>query len=348
MSRRPRDVFQPGIDALVARQDGVLSRDQLAHQGVSRAHIAQRVRTGRWQVLGPRVVVLATGALTVAQQMWAAVLHAGPGSVLADLTAAELGGLRGFEDSTRYVLVPHGFNARNLVVPSIGLDVRVRQSRRLAESLVQPAREPRRLQLAEAVVDAASRAAWPDRTRLLVIASVQQRLLRPDDVRRTVAMRPKLARRVVIIQSIDDVEGGLHSLPERAWDRARRRYRLPEPTRQQPVRRSDGTWYLDADFAPGGVGVEINGVQHLRAVDAVRDHHRRNVLGTGGRLMITLDSRTVRQRPGVAVVATAVALLSRGWQPDGRTLTALRQLAAAEGMDLATGDWRQQRPRRAS
>lgn len=343
MSRRPRYLFQPGIDTLAAAQCGVLSRDQLAHQGVTRAHIAHRVRTGRWQVLGPRVVVLVTGALTHTQQLWAAVLHAGPDSVLADLTAAELGGLRGFEDPTRHVLVPHGCDARDLVVPAAGLRVWVRQSRRLAEGLVQPARAPRRLVLAEAVVDAASRAAGPDRARLLVIATVQQRLLRPDDLRRTVTQRPRLAGRLVITQAIDDVEGGLHSLPERAWDRARRRYRLPEPARQHPVRRADGTWYLDADFTPWRVGVEINGVQHVRAADAARDHHRRNVLGTGGRLVITIDSHTVRYRPGVAVVATAAALRSRGWQPDRPTLAALSRLAADEGMDLTTGDWRQQR-----
>lgn len=339
MPRRPAFLDEAAIGALAAQQQGVLSRDQLAAQGVFRGHIAHRVRTGRWQPVGPRVVALTTGPLSVEQRHWAAVLHAGPSSALAELTAAGLGGLRGFEDSVLHVVVPHGCDARGLVVPAQGLDVRVRQSRRLTERLVQPAREPRRLLLGEAVVDAAAGAGTPARSRLLVIATVQQRLLRPEDLRQTVAARPRLRRRALILAAIEDVAGGVHSLPEREWSRAIRRYRLPAPVRQRRVQRVDGTWYLDGDFAPWGVGVEIDGVAHLRVSDAERDDHRRNVLGTGGRLMITLSSHLVRTRPGAAVIITAAALLSRGWQPDATTRLGLHRLAAAEGMDLRTGDW---------
>lgn len=344
MPRRPAYLDQVGIDALAGVQAGVLSRDQLAAQGVFRGHIGHRLRTGRWQPVGPRVVALTTGPLSVEQRHWAAVLHAGPAAVLADLTAAALGGLRGFEDPVVHVVVPHGGNARDLSVPSQDLLVLVRQSRRLAEHLVQPAREPRRLLLGEAVIDAAAGARAPARSRLLVIATVQQRLLRPEDLRRTVTARPKLRRRALILAALSDVEGGHHSLPERGWSRAIARYGLPAPVRQQRVRRADGTWYLDADFEPWGVGVEIDGVAHLRVADSERDDHRRNVLGTGGRLMITISSHLVRTRPGAAVVMTAAALLSRGWQPGVATLAGLQLLASVEGMDLRTGDWRRSAP----
>lgn len=320
-------------------QDQVLSRAQLAELGFDRHAVAHRVQTHRWRPVGRRVVVLATGELTFRQRLWVAVLHAGPASALADLTAAQADGLTGFESSTLHAMVPHGTDGSDLVDRRAGVTVRVRQSRRLADSRVHPTRSPRRLRLPEAVVGAAAAASSDERSRLLMIAPVQQRLLVPGDLRGAIDSRIRLRRRSVLLEAVDDVEGGAHSLPEAEWAKALRRYGLPDPTRQRKVRRADGTWYLDADFDEFLVGVEINGSQHQVAGAVVLDDHRRNVLGTGGRLVITIGSHAVRHRPGQAVVATAAALLSRGWDPAPSVLDRLTALAAAERMDLRTGDW---------
>ena len=80
-------------------------------------------------------------------------------------------------------------------------------------------------------------------------------------------------------------------------------------------------------------------MQHLLVSTAAAEEHRRNVLGIGGRLMITLASHTVRHRNGVSVVATAVALLARGWCPDESVRRGLEALAEQEGINLLTGDW---------
>lgn len=338
MPRRGR-LDQTRLARLSAEQDLVVSRDQLAALGGDRHVVRHRVASGRWTAVGRRVVVLGTGELTFRQRLWVATLHSGPASALAGLSAAEADGLRGFSTPTLHTVVPHGADAADLVDTRAGVTVRVRQSRRLTERLVHPARLPRRLLLPEALVDAASGASSDDRARLLVIAPVQQRLLVAAELRAVVAGRPRLPRRALILEAVADVEGGAHSLPERRWARAIRRHRLPEPTRQQLVRRADGTWYLDADFHPYGVGVEINGTQHLLARAAAYDDHRRNVLGTGGRLIITLPSHVVRHRVGEAVVATAAALLSRGWAPSPSVRRDLAQLAGQVGMELETGDW---------
>lgn len=324
---------------LRASQDQVLSRAQLAELGYDRHAIAHRVETDRWRTVGQRVVVLATGELTWRQRMWIAVLHAGPASALSDLTAAQADGLTGFESSTLHVVVPHGADGTDLVDRRAGVTVRVRQSRRLTEDLVHPAHTPRRLRLPEAVVGAAATAPSDARARLLLVAPVQQRLLVPGDLRGAIDDRIRVRRRRILVEAVDDIEGGAHSLPEADWTRAIRRYRLPEPTRQQKVQRADGTWYLDADFEPFSVGVEINGSQHLVARALVLDDHRRNVLGTGGRLIITIASHVVRHQRGQAVVATAAALMSRGWSPEPPVLARLEKLAQAEQMDLSTGDW---------
>ncbi len=349
-------------------QDGVLGRDQLAGLGFDRHHIHQRAKTGRWTAIGPRVVVLSTGSLTFRQRLWVAVLHSGPDSALAGLTAAEANGLRGFVTSTLHTLVPHGSDASRLVDPVAGVTVAPHQSRRLREELlrssdlpphpprrpsevwtppirqpdgplVHPVLRPRRVELAEAIVDAAAAARNTDQAQLIVISAVQQRLLCPADLSAVVGARSKLARRTTITWAIADVEGGIHSLPERDWSRALRRHQLPEPTRQRRVQRSDGTWYLDAEFEPWLMSVEINGSQHGQSGAIRRDDHRRNVLSTGGRLVITLSSHLVREQPGAAAVMTAAGLLGRGWQPRPAILSSLRRVAAAEGIDLATGDW---------
>jgi hypothetical protein len=327
------------VASLLLAQDRVVSRAQLRALGIGRDVVAHRVRTDRWSAIGARVVVLGTGELTWRQRLWVAALHGGLDCALADLTAADAEGLRGFSTSTLHVVVPHGADGTDLVDARAGVTVHVRQSRRLSESLVHPTRLPRRLRLREALVDAASRASTDERARLLMIAPVQQRLLVASDLRQVITERPRMPRRSLLLEAVDDVEGGAHSLPEAQWTRAIRRYRLPEPTRQRKVRRDDGTWYLDADFEPYLVGVEINGSQHQVAGALVLDDHRRNVLGTGGRLIITIGSHVVRHRPGQAVVGTAAALLSRGWSPGDDVLAELTALARAEQMDLRTGDW---------
>lgn len=356
------------LTALSVAQDGVLGRDQLAGLGFDRHHIHQRVVSGRWTAVGSRVVALSTGSFTFRQRLWVAVLHSGPDAALSGLTAAEAHGLRGFATSTLHTLVPHGSDARRLVDPAVGVTVVPHQSRRLREvllrssdvpphpprrpseiwtppirqpggPLVHPVLRPRRLELPEAIVDAAAAADSADRAQLIVISAVQQRLLCPAELSAVVEARSKLARRSTISWAIADVEGGIHSLPERDWSRALRRHRLPAPTRQRRVQRRDGSWYLDADFQSWEMSVEINGSQHGQPGAILRDDHRRNVLGTGGRLVITLSSHLVRERPGAAAVMTAAALLGRGWLPAPPVLAVLERVAAAERIDLATGDW---------
>lgn len=202
-----------------------------------------------------------TGSLTTRQRWWVAVLHSGPAAALAALSAAEAEGLAGFRSPSVRTVVPHGSDATGLQDAALGLSVVVRQSRGFGEDVVHPARTPRRVLLRHAVIDAASEARSDDSARLLVISSVQQRLVTPARLREAVSGRARLPRRAVISEAVDDVEGGIHWLPELEWTRGLRRYRLPEPVRQ-----------------------------HLLVGAAGADDHRRNVLGTGARLVITLTS----------------------------------------------------------
>jgi len=335
MSRRPA-FDELAIARLAQQQDQVVTRAQLAGVKVDRHHIAHRSDSGRWQTVGPHVVVLHTGPLSQSQRWWVATLHSGPRSALAGLTAATAEGVSGFASPVMHTVVPHGVYAPDLDHPLA--TVRTRQSRSLHAAWIHPVKRPARQRLPPALVTGAEASSSDDRARLVILSGVQQGLVRPTDLRSVMDQIARLTRRRLIVEAVADAQGGAHSLPERTWSRLTRSYGLPEPTRQQKIRRATGAWYLDCDFDEWLVTVEINGSQHELWEHRERDHHRRNVLGIGGRLVITLSSHGVRHAGEECLVIVAAGLLSRGWQPRPAVHDRLREAAERTAIDLTTGD----------
>ena len=128
--------------------------------------------------------------------------------------------------------------------------------------------------------------------------------------------------------------GGAQSLPELEFSAALQRAGLPRPTRQRIVRREDGTYYLDNDFLPWLVTVEVNGSQHDEPLAREADDLRRQDLQMGGRLVVDISAYCVRHEEQVAVLRTAQALLSRGWRAEPRTAAVLARYAAQQGWRL--------------
>jgi hypothetical protein len=318
-----------GLAELLHAQHLAISRTQLRERGVNRHLVSRRVAAGRWQPIGPNVVVLHNGALSGPQRLWVAVLHGGQGAALGGLTAATADGLTGFDEPTLHVVVPHGHFHDDLDHPE--LHIAVHESRRLTAADIHPARTPARTRLSRSIVDAASMAATDGRCRAILAAAVQQRLLRPDGLHLNAVSRPTLPRRALILETIADVAGGSHSLPELTYLTALRRAGLPEPTRQRVVESRDGRYYLDVDFDLYAVTVEINGAQHLALISKEYDDLRRTRLAIGGRLVVDIGSYTVRHDVELAVLVTADALLSRGWNPAPAVRRRLTRIAARRG-----------------
>ena len=141
-----------------------------------------------------------------------------------------------------------------------------------------------------------------------------------------------MSRRALIIETIADVEGGSQSLPELEYLRGIRRAGLPTPTRQRIVKRPHGRYYLDCEFDPFGVTVEINGGQHIELLTKEADDVRRTWLAIGGRLVVDLGSYIVRHDNDLAVLMTAEALRSRGWVPSTDVAERLGEVAAHRGV----------------
>jgi uncharacterized protein DUF559 len=155
-----------GLAELLSSQDRVLSVGA-AMKYLTRDALRWRVSSGRWQQPCRGIVVAHSGPLTEIQELRIAVLWAGPGAVLAGLTAARLDGLSGFSD--------RGERPIHLLVP--------------ASSPVWRARPGLPL------VDAAAWMGSDRGTQAVLAAGVQQRLARPCDLLAVVAGNPRLPRR---------------------------------------------------------------------------------------------------------------------------------------------------------
>jgi hypothetical protein len=315
------------IHDIAVRQDEVLSRKQLRDVDISDKQVSSRARSGLWRTIGSDVVVLHSGRLSRRQKWWAGVLHVRDPAILCLASAAEAGGLRGFEQADVHVATQHGRECEDLEDSLI--TVRVHQTRHVSADVV-PLRDPSRQSLARAVLEMASDAENDNRTRALIAAVVQQRLVRPDQMRSFVDVRPTLPKRALIRETIIDVEAGSHSLPELDYARALRRSGLPQPAQQQRICRANGSWYLDNDFEQWQVTVEVNGIQHYELLANEYDDMRRASLQVEGRIVVDISSYSVRHRVGMAMLITAEALLARGWLPSPRAKKMLARYAAAE------------------
>ena len=323
----------PAFAELTETQEMVVSRDQLEAHKADRHLIARRVARGHWQVLGPHVVVLRPGPLTRPQQLWVGVLHGGDDSVLTGLTALEAAGLTGFRSDDISVCAPHGRNRDDL--ESDLVTVHVHESRNMPSSHRLSLARPPRMRPERATIDAASRAVTDRASRTLVAMSVQQRLTTAATLRRLVLRRHNLPRRALILETIGDVEGGSESLPELDYLSGLRRFGLPIPSRQSPVQGQDGRYRLDAEFDPWAVTVEINGTHHLDVRQKEADDIRRSRLAIGGRLVVDIGSSTVRHDIELAVLLTADALFSRGWD----AAPEVRQRLLTVAKEHATFTW---------
>jgi hypothetical protein len=246
--------------------------------------------------------------------MWVVVKAAPPGSALSGLTAAALGGLKGFgSDDAVSVTIPCGTSMPRLV----GIDVVVHYSRYLNEADVHPVFTPPRTRVARSILDAASWAPTDRSARALVLAAVQQRILRPEHLRASLPTRGPCLRHALIEETIVDTEGGISSVPEHEHDRIIRRFGLPRPARQRILQRADGRYYLDADWEEFGLASEVDGIPHMNVLSWDADLDRMNEIVIDHRTLLRFTSYSVRHRQAVVGGTLSRALIARGW--DGRT-----------------------------
>lgn len=95
------------IHEIMARQDGVITRDQACAHGVSTSAIDRRVRSGEWRILGNGVYLRADRPHTAAVRLRASVYGAGPGATAWGPSAAWWHGLCERPPARAFVTIPH-------------------------------------------------------------------------------------------------------------------------------------------------------------------------------------------------------------------------------------------------
>jgi hypothetical protein len=95
------------LTAILARQYQVITRSQVLASGMADSALDHRLRAGGpWQRLLPGVFLAVTGSPTREQRDIAALLYAGPESILTGAAALRLWGVRAPYTSTIDVLIP--------------------------------------------------------------------------------------------------------------------------------------------------------------------------------------------------------------------------------------------------
>ncbi|MBL7502258.1 PDDEXK family nuclease [Frankia nepalensis] len=291
------------MSAILAAQDGVISRAQLREVGIGRDHIHAQVVARRWRLFARRVVITHRGPITDRQRCWAALLAAGPRAALCGLTAAVLDGLTGFEPEAVHVVVP-----RSVRVPQMP-GIQVHESRRFSpDDDVHPVRSPPRTRIVRSVVDGAVWSTTPPRAVGILAAAVQQRLVTATQLRGYLGTLGTVRHRGLLVAVLDDIEGGAHSFAELRIGWLCRRAGLPTPQRQ--VVRLDGDGrrrYLDCYWRDWDLSVEIDGGVHLAAERWRDDLFRQNDLMIDEVRVLRYSSLDLRLRPEKAMEQLARA-----------------------------------------
>ena len=291
---------------VVEEQEDVLIAAQ-AFALYGRARVRAQIAARRWRRPARGVVVCHNGPLTPTQEHWVALLRCPPGTVLGGLTALGYDGFEGFTSEPPQLVLPDGGRCPR------DIPIEPHWSRELGSADVHPLRLPPRTRPPRSLVDAAS---WSPRNaerraRAIILAGVQQRLIRTHDLREALMRRGACRHRALIVESILDAWGGIQSLPELDFEMIRRRHGLPEPSHQTPQRRADGRYYLDVEWRDYDAACEIHGIPHLRVLQWESDLERANDITIAGPRLLIFSSYAIRRHED-RVADQLVRLLRRG------------------------------------
>jgi very-short-patch-repair endonuclease len=250
-----------------------------------------------------------SGPLTNEQLAWAAVLSPAGTAAVARESSLELAGLRGLRPMTALTVVTE-WGRRPPHIPGVSYV----QTRHLEVGDVLLSAQPLRSPPPRALIDAASQTT-AEHARALVAMVVQQRKATPEEIRAVLRRLSPVRQEVLLHVTLDDVEGGAHSLPELRFTTLVRGSGLPQPSRQVIRRREGGRYFLDVGWDDYDVVAEIDGSHHRDAAQWEADVLRHDELVIGGDRVIRLLSWWIREKPDLVLDLLRRALVSAGWTP---------------------------------
>jgi hypothetical protein len=298
-----------GLGELLDQQFSVASRGQLLGLGMKDTAMRWRVRAGGpWQALLPGVYLSVTGAPNLPQKEMAALLYAGPGSLITGPAALMHHGLRspGMLETVD-VLVPAGRQRH-----STGF-VRLHRTARVPARFVTSG-PLRMVQAGRAVADTARLLADVRDVRAVVADAVQRSRCTVAELAaelREAPMRGSATFRSVL----GEVADGIRSAAEADLRALIRAARLPAPLYNASLYIGDRFLARpDAWWPEAGVTAEVDSRQwHLSPADWDRTRTRHDLMGAAGIIPLHFSPRQIRREPG-EVVRLIRDALERGLQ----------------------------------
>jgi hypothetical protein len=298
---------------LLASQRGVLSRAQALAGATTAGGLQHRLRPGGpWQRLLPGVYLTSTGAPTPVQLQVAALLYAGPKSLITGPTALAFHGVRGAKAAAVDVLVPasSSVTSRDFVVTHRTRRMPRQWAQDLAISYTLPPR---------AIADTVRA---PDRLsegRTVVASGVQRSLCPVRQLAEELAGRHD-ARDAMFRSILAEVAAGIRSAPEAELRKLITSSGLPAPL-YNPDLYLEGKFLArpDAWWPQAGVGVEVDSKEwHLSPADWQRTLQRHRRMTAAGIFVIHVTPDQLRTEP-LQVTEDIAAALQRGRPARGIT-----------------------------
>lgn len=295
LRRRRRALVDAAVRRLADQQAGLLARRQLTELGFDHLRVRNQLTARRWAARSDLVVSTTTGELTREQTMWLGTLHAGPGSLVGGLTAAEVHGLRNWHRDDVTILTDDDLFPE----PVEGIRF-VRTRRGLADM------RWKRIGLAVCRLEPALLlwAGYTESVRAaqgVLAAAVQQQLTTPDQLMLWIGRMRPLRRARLFRSALLDIAGGSQSLAEIDVVRMCRRLGLRRPDRQQQRRDSSGRLrWTDCEWRlPSGhiVVLEVDGAFHMEVEQWEDDLARQRRISGPGRTVVRCTAREVRDDP---------------------------------------------------
>lgn len=301
----------PGLVALLAAQNGVVSRTQLHAHGLGDHDIARLLRRRQLVRLHRGAYLDHTGAPTWQQRCWAAVLALSPAALAGETALRAAEGVESRRGSAIEVAIPWESRRRT---PT---GMHVVRTRDFAAAL-HPGSGLPRIRYEVAVLDVLDRA-HDDMERISQLTlAVNSRRTSTVRLQAALARRPRLAGRETVRRLLVDVGSGACSVLEHGYlTRVERPHRLPPTSRQVRAVVRQGVVYRDA-VSGLGVCVELDGRLHERAEQRERDFDRDLAAAADGFTTVRLSYGQVFGRQCWTATQLAGVHRRRGWTGQAR------------------------------
>jgi len=306
-TRIDRDALARALD----QQLGVITRGQAVAVGLTKPALRHRLRlAGPWQGLLPGVYLAATGTPTRIQQEMAAMLYAGPDSVVTGLAAVRQHHIRGPVTELVDVLVPASRRRRDADF------VRLHRTTHLPTRVWQLG--PLRYALpARAVADAVRDLTSLRDVRAMVADAVQRSHCRVPDLSTELNAGPSVGSKL-FREALTDVADGIRSTAEGDLKDLLAKSGLPAPLFNASIYGGDGTFIArpDAWWPERGVALEVDSHEwHLSPHDHTRTLERQRRMGKHGIVVLPFTPREIRTQPA-DVINTIRHALETGRRPE--------------------------------